>query len=135
MVKRRQLISFVGLGTAIAIVTGCFSRERDEAQAQNGLVKVGTRSTLKQKGELVANTAKGPVIVVAQGNGGALSAVNATCTHEGCRVKWQQAQQTFVCPCHGAQFSATGQKLAGPGKGNLPTYDVQVDGEAITVKL
>ena len=135
MVKRRKLISLTGLGTAIALITGCFSRDNGDAEAKGSLVKIGSLTDLKAKGELAGNTLKGPVIVVASGQGDKLSAVNPTCTHNGCQIKWQKGQQKFVCPCHGAQFSATGQKLKGPANRNLPIYEVQVQGDTVSVKV
>ena len=133
MVKRRKLISLTGLGAAIALITGCFSRETRDAQAQGSSVKIGSLANLKAKGELAGKTPKGPVIVVASAQG--ISAVNPTCTHNGCRVKWQKGQQKFVCPCHGAQFSATGEKLKGPANRNLPTYATQMEGDTVFVKV
>jgi cytochrome b6-f complex iron-sulfur subunit len=135
MIKRRKLISLTALGTAIATITGIFGRDASRAQNKATLVKIGSLSNLKAKGELAGKTAKGPVIVVSSGKTGAISAVNPTCTHEGCRVKWQKSQEKFICPCHGAQFSATGQKLKGPAGKNLPTYATQMEGDTVLVKV
>ena len=30
--------------------------------------------------------------------------VNAVCTHLGCVVPWNQAENKFMCPCHGSQY-------------------------------
>ena len=35
-------------------------------------------------------------------------ALSATCTHMGCLLQWQQADHTFLCPCHGGRFTAEG---------------------------
>jgi cytochrome b6-f complex iron-sulfur subunit len=34
--------------------------------------------------------------------------LNAVCTHLGCVVPWNKAENKFICPCHGSQYDATG---------------------------
>jgi glycine/D-amino acid oxidase-like deaminating enzyme/nitrite reductase/ring-hydroxylating ferredoxin subunit len=45
---------------------------------------------------------------------GQLHALSARCTHLGCLVGWNRADQTWECPCHGSQFGADGAILQGP---------------------
>ncbi|MBE9175629.1 ubiquinol-cytochrome c reductase iron-sulfur subunit [Synechocystis salina LEGE 06155] len=132
MVKRRKLISYTAFSTAIAVITGCFGGNSSNGQGQT--VNVGTMADLKTKGQLKGNTPKGPVTVVPNGSGGQISAVNPTCTHNGCQVEWKKANSKFVCPCHGAEFAATGKVLKGPATKNLPTYPTQVSGNNVLVK-
>ncbi|MBR8832673.1 MAG: cytochrome b6-f complex iron-sulfur subunit [Stigonema ocellatum SAG 48.90 = DSM 106950] len=40
--------------------------------------------------------------------------INAVCTHLGCVVPWNIAEQKFKCPCHGSQYDATGKVVRGP---------------------
>ena len=62
-------------------------------------------------------------------------AVNPTCTHKGCVVKWNASGKQFVCPCHGASFAASGQAKQGPASKPLPTYAVKVENGKILVKV
>lgn len=50
---------------------------------------------------------------------GALHAVSAVCTHERCLVRFNRAQQSWDCPCHGSRFSVDGEVLCGPAVANL----------------
>ena len=36
------------------------------------------------------------------------------CSHMGCRLRWNVAEETWDCHCHGSRFSSDGQVLAGP---------------------
>src|SRR5579864_8603064 len=51
--------------------------------------------------------------VVHPESGGAIYAVSAACTHMGCAISWMAASDTFLCPCHGAQYNADGTVLSG----------------------
>jgi glycine/D-amino acid oxidase-like deaminating enzyme/nitrite reductase/ring-hydroxylating ferredoxin subunit len=43
-----------------------------------------------------------------------LHCVSAVCTHMKCIVKWNNAEMSWDCPCHGSRFSITGDVLEGP---------------------
>ncbi|HLG72393.1 MAG TPA: Rieske 2Fe-2S domain-containing protein [Chloroflexota bacterium] len=40
---------------------------------------------------------------------GRFSALSALCTHLPCVLSWSGPEQQFVCPCHQAEFTTTGQ--------------------------
>jgi Rieske Fe-S protein len=40
--------------------------------------------------------------------------LDATCTHLGCNVRWQEGMNHFACPCHGGFFTRDGEVISGP---------------------
>lgn len=58
-------------------------------------------------------------IAVCRDNDGMLHAVHPTCTHMGCTVVWNSAEQTWDCPCHGARYSMEGKVVNGPADKDL----------------
>ncbi len=60
-----------------------------------------------------------------------LNAVNATvnlltptvprCPHMGCALKWNKAEHTWDCPCHGSRFEEDGRLISNPALKNAKT--------------
>ena len=41
------------------------------------------------------------------------------CPHLGCALKWNRAEHSWDCPCHGSRFDEQGERLNGPATGDL----------------
>ncbi len=40
--------------------------------------------------------------------------VNTTCTHLGCEIQWNSAENSWDCPCHGSRYTYEGDVIEGP---------------------
>jgi len=49
-----------------------------------------------------------------------LTPTTRRCPHLGCALKWNKAEHSWDCPCHGSRFSEEGKLLDGPATGDLP---------------
>lgn len=55
------------------------------------------------------------------------------CTHLGCRIKFQDDQRRYFCPCHGGVFSEDGKVVSGPPPKGLVEHPVKVENGRILV--
>jgi len=83
---------------------------RTEADSTD-VVKLGEGMLVKVDGRKVA---------AYRDEAGKLTLLSPVCTHLRCIVKWNAADKTWDCPCHGSRFKATGEVLSGPAEEPLP---------------
>lgn len=55
---------------------------------------------------------------------GNVTAVSATCTHLGCSLKFNDAETSWDCPCHGSRFTTEGEVICGPAVRMLERLDI-----------
>jgi glycine/D-amino acid oxidase-like deaminating enzyme len=68
------------------------------------------RSATKGAGALLSQAAESIKSLVID----KLISGDPACTHMGCTTKWNAAERSWDCPCHGSRFSETGEVLQGP---------------------
>lgn len=68
-------------------------------------------------------------VAVFRDSDGDLHRLSAVCTHMGGVVKWNGAERTWDCPCHGSRFSKTGEVLNGPALRDLPPHEERKERE------
>lgn len=56
----------------------------------------------------------GRMLAVSRDDDGQATTLSAVCTHMGCIVRWNGAEGSWDCPCHGSRFSRTGDVITGP---------------------
>ncbi|MFN0179209.1 MAG: ubiquinol-cytochrome c reductase iron-sulfur subunit [Gemmatimonadales bacterium] len=87
------------------------------------------------KGRFVLVDAPGfqlPLYVYRQDDG-AFSAVSTKCMHRGCQV--EPGGDHLVCPCHGSEYTNTGDVLKGPTEHPLQRFPVTVEDDRVIVEL
>jgi glycine/D-amino acid oxidase-like deaminating enzyme/nitrite reductase/ring-hydroxylating ferredoxin subunit len=65
-------------------------------------------------------------LAVTRDERGMLSVCSAVCTHLGGIVRWNSAERSWDCPCHGSRFSPDGRVLNGPALQDLEQVDAEV---------
>ena len=58
-------------------------------------------------------------------------ALNAVCTHLGCVVPWNKAENKFMCPCHGSQYDSEGKVVRGPAPKSLALASTKTNNNKI----
>lgn len=48
-----------------------------------------------------------------------LTPAKKRCPHLGCALKWNSAEHSWDCPCHGSRFTEDGKVLENPANGNI----------------
>lgn len=62
---------------------------------------------------------RGRMLAVSRGEDGQLTTRSAVCSHMGCIVRWNAAERSWDCPCHGSRFGRTGDVITGPATAPL----------------
>jgi len=55
------------------------------------------------------------------------------CTHLGCGVPWNEQEDQFHCPCHGALYNRKGEVLGGPAPRPLDYFAISQKGDTLVV--
>jgi glycine/D-amino acid oxidase-like deaminating enzyme/nitrite reductase/ring-hydroxylating ferredoxin subunit len=77
------------------------------------------RSVKRGEGMIVGSRRK--KVAAFRDRDGNLHRLSPVCTHMGCLVRWNPAESTWDCPCHGSRFKPTGEVVAGPAEEPLPS--------------
>lgn len=59
--------------------------------------------------------------------------LDATCSHLGCNVHWQEGDGRFACPCHNGRFDREGRVIAGPPPRALRRLPVKIENGKLIV--
>ena len=58
-------------------------------------------------------------------------AISTRCAHLGCPVRWVDAAERFICPCHGGVYDLLGRPVGGPPVRPLDRFYTRVTGENV----
>ena len=79
----------------------------------------GKTLRLLKRGEGKILELEGKRVAAFRSDAGAVTLLSPTCTHMGCEVRWNQAESTWDCPCHGSRFKPRGAVVSGPAESPL----------------
>ena len=110
------------------------SLPRVSASGSGGAVQltIDASSPLASPGTAAFVSSPAGNLLVARTGADSFTALTATCTHEGCTITGFSGQ-SYVCPCHGSQFSTAGQVLNGPASRSLRQYQTQFANGVLTI--
>jgi menaquinol-cytochrome c reductase iron-sulfur subunit len=60
-------------------------------------------------------------------------AISSRCAHVGCPVRWVDAAERFICPCHGGVYDLLGRRVGGPPVRPLDRFNTRVVGQDVQV--
>jgi Rieske Fe-S protein len=75
-------------------------------------------------GEGAIVSIKGETVAAYRDEEGVVHLLSPACTHLGCTVSWNPAEQSWDCPCHGSRFSRDGTVIHGPAVQDLERKDL-----------
>jgi menaquinol-cytochrome c reductase iron-sulfur subunit len=78
------------------------------------------------------STAQKAVWAIRQADG-QVTVFSPMCTHLGCGYRWEDADRTFKCPCHGSVYDADGKVLAGPAPRRLDVLPSKIENGRLLV--
>ncbi|WP_294245742.1 FAD-dependent oxidoreductase [uncultured Chryseobacterium sp.] len=84
--------------------------------------KISSLAEVKE-GEAKVVRYEGDSYAVYKESNGKLHLVRSTCPHALCEVRWNNAELSWDCPCHGSRFNINGKLLTGPTVKDLPKID------------
>jgi cytochrome b6-f complex iron-sulfur subunit len=139
---RKNFLSQVGVGAAAFLAPICLGGIAGCGKSSTGSTPIvpsppsGIDFTLDvSSGALSSNggflVSQG--ILVARTNAGSFLAVSAACTHQGTNVNYNAANNNFVCPNHGAQYSSAGMVTLGPATTNLKSYNTSLTNSTLRI--
>ncbi len=89
--------------------------------------------TLERRDAWQTSTSQTAVYVLPQANG-AFRVLSPVCPHLGCSVRWVDAQNRFICPCHSGQFTAEGTRISGPPPRSMDSLETKIEDGVLKVR-
>lgn len=112
--------------TTLSTIAGRFSTGRVD-------VTVAGSALASEGGAAVIESAAG-VFLLSRTSASAFTAIDATCTHEGCTVTNTDGD-VYVCPCHGSRYTRGGTVVHGPAMASLRRYTTSFTDGVVTIAI
>ena len=115
-----------GMATTLGVLSGRFTGSVVQVTAAG--------SALTDVGGAVLVDSTAGLFLIARTSATTFSAIDATCTHEGCTITDADGG-TYVCPCHGSRYNRSGQVLGGPATSSLRQYATTFSDGVVTIAI
>ena len=103
----KPIAGFTEFVSAAKEVIGNFVKKPFSAEKIEGLAELapGEGKIIKYEGQKLA---------LYKDESGRVHGINPTCNHMGCSIAWNNAEQSWDCPCHGSRYNVDGEMITGP---------------------
>jgi len=115
-----------GMGSMLAVLSGRFAGSAVQVNVAG--------SPLADAGGAALIQSIAGVFLLSRTSATAFTAIDATCTHEGCTITGVDGA-AYVCPCHGSRYNRNGQVLAGPARAALRQFSTTFVDGVVTIAL
>jgi len=133
------------MGATLAFVVGGAVVAPSFTRKQNSWLKAGSFSGLEdgtpRPVTLRVARADGATevidrrIVYLVKNGPEVHVLDSTCTHLGCRTRYNPESMKIECPCHGGVYDAAGHVVSGPPPSPLQRLPARVENGDVLVQV
>ena len=132
-----QKTSIVSVGMACgglnALVSGCSSYRYAVYRVDEGNLVIAKSDFELDPFVLVRYPAFPASIYILKISENKYSALLLECTHKRCEVK--PSPEILICPCHGSEYSNTGEVLKSPAEKDLVSFPIRSDNENIYIQI
>jgi glycine/D-amino acid oxidase-like deaminating enzyme/nitrite reductase/ring-hydroxylating ferredoxin subunit len=97
-------------------VAEMFVTDRTAGRAEKDL-----SALLPGEGAIVRD--RGKELAASRDENGRVRVFSPTCTHMGCKVSWNNGEESWDCPCHGSRFDREGRVIHAPAVKELSSVD------------
>ena len=138
-IKRRDFLKSLGAsalcgpGLAAVMPGSGAARADDGYLSRDNTFSVNKSAFARQRFILLNHPALEHPVSLLRIDEARYSALLMSCTHQRCATEWNKDH--YVCPCHGARFSETGEVIRGLARASLRSFPVEVLEDRIVVKL
>ena len=86
----------------------------------------GQKTITIERRDAWRSTSSQTAVYVLPAQAGQFRILSPVCPHLGCSIRWINAQNKFICPCHNGTFSAEGVYISGPPRRSMDALDAKV---------
>jgi len=124
------LLGFTALGSFVYPLIKFLSPASGKAATQKVTLK---KSEIPAVGEAKEIPLNGTPAILINRPGKGVVALSRVCSHLGCLVEYDRAQNRLICPCHGAFFDLEGKVISGPPPKALIQFPIKAESESILI--